>query len=175
MDPRHRATLALAAALALLPACATKYVSEQASRDHSLLVISIDMSRSPSYWRKVSLICEDRQGARPWWFMHTDGEGLYYQEGAPVGRCWLQGGFQDGIVTRIYQLPEDPGQNPTTTSIPRPGIHYMGSFKYQGAGGDDFKLVPNKAVSEREALKRVLPWTEGTAWNALVRKKLGAP
>jgi hypothetical protein len=172
MNVRFRA-LALAA-FAMLPACATKQVSPQASKDHSLLVVHIDLSKAPSYWRKVAVLCEDRRGGKPWWHMHTDDAGLYYQEGAPVGRCWLTGGFQGGVVTRIYKLPETPDQNPTTVSIARPGVHYMGSFKYQGAGADEFRLVPTKAVSEREALRRVLPYTEGTPWNGMVRKRLGA-
>ena len=161
-------------AFALLAACASQRVSSQAGKDESLVVIHLDLSRSPSYWRKVPLICEDRRGERPWWNMHTDGDGLYFQEGAPVGRCWITGGFQDGIVTRIYKLPEKPSENPTTLSIAKPGVHYMGSFKFEPTGGEDFRLVPTRAVSEREALKRVLPLTEGTGWNALVRRKLGA-
>jgi hypothetical protein len=48
----------------------------------------------------------------------------------------------------------------------------MGSFKYQGRG-DDFDLVPTRAVSEKEALRRVLPFTEGTGWNGVVRQRLG--
>jgi hypothetical protein len=163
------------AALALLPACSfpSKQVGQRTRADESIVVVYIDLSRSPSYWRKTAILCDDGKGGKPWWTMHTDREGLYYQEGAPVGRCWLTGGFQDGITTRIYKLPETADKNPTTVAIRKPGVTYMGSFRYQPRG-DDFELVPTKAVSEKEALRRVLPFTEGTGWSALVKQRLSA-
>ncbi len=176
MTTRTRLTsAAAAAALLLLPACAfkSKQVGQRTRSDESLVVVHLDLSRSPSYWRKTAILCDDGKGGKPWWHMRTDGEGLFYQEGAPVGRCWLTGGFQDGHVTRIYKLPETADKNPTTTGIRKPGVQYMGSFKYQPQG-DDFRLEPTKAVSEKEALRRVLPYTEGTAWNAVVRQRLHA-
>jgi hypothetical protein len=147
-------------------------VGQRLAADHSLVVIHLDLSRSPSYWRKVPLACEDRKGGKPWWNMHTDGKGLYYQEGVPPGRCWITGGFQDGIVTRIYRLPVEAAQNQTTTAIGGPGVHYMGSWRFVPKGRDDFELVRASGVGEREALRRVLPWTQGTAWDGMVRRKL---
>ncbi|MGB8932276.1 MAG: hypothetical protein WCC48_13620 [Anaeromyxobacteraceae bacterium] len=171
MTTRLARTIALTVPL-LAAACATPYVGERTSAEHSLVVIQLDLSRSPSYWRKVPLACEDRKGGKPWWHMHTDGKGLFYQEGVPPGRCWITGGFQDGIVTRIYKLPEEAGRNPTTKAIGGAGVHYLGSWKFVPKGGDDFDLVRTQAVGEREALKQLLPWIQGTAWDGLVRRRL---
>ena len=78
------------------------------------------------------------------------------------------------IVTRIYELPESPDRNPTTVAIRKPGVQYTGSFRYQPRG-DVFELVPTKAVSEKEALRRLLRFPEGTGWSGVVRERLGAP
>lgn len=164
--------LLLLVPLGLALGCATPYVGQRTGADHSLVVIHLDLSRSPSYWRKVPLACEARGGGRPWWNMRTDGKGLYYQEGVPPGRCWITGGFQDGIVTRIYKLPVEADRNPTTRAIGGPGVHFLGSWRFVPKGGDDFELAPARSPGEREVLQRLLPWTQGTAWDGMVRKRL---
>jgi hypothetical protein len=172
MKPAHPwKILALAAWLFAQSGCASNSVGPRRSASESLVVIHLDLSRSPSYWRKVPLLCDDGRGGRPWWNMHTDGKGLFFQEGAPPGRCWITGGFQDGIVTRIYKLPETADRNPTTTVIKGPGVHYMGSYRFEPSG-DDFRLVRTNAVGERDALRRLLPWTAGTDWERVVSAKL---
>lgn len=165
-------SLALLVPLLLASACMTSRVGQRARADDSLIAIHIDLSRSPSYWRKVTLACEDRAGRRPWGHMRTDGKGLYYREGMPTGRCWITSGFQDGIVTRVYKLPVEADRNPTTKAIGAPGVHYLGSWRFVPKGRDDFELVRVSSPSESEALRRLLPWTRGTAWDAMVRKRL---
>src|SRR5512138_554533 len=151
--------LLLGLPLLLALGCATPYVGQRTGANDSLVVIHLDLSRSPSYWRKVPLACEARGGGKPWWRMRTDGKGLFYQEGVPPGRCWITGGFQDGQITRIYKLPVEPERNQTTMTIGGPGVHYMGSWRYVPKPGGEFELVRVNAVGEREALRGVLPWT----------------
>jgi hypothetical protein len=50
----------------------------------------------------------------------------------------------------------------------------MGAFRYAPVDKKHFKLVRIKDPSEREAMKRLLPLTEGTPYGALVKQRIGA-
>ncbi len=153
--------------------CAGKRVAARRDEGTSIVVAHIDARRSPRTWKDVPVRCQDREGKYDWWKMRQDGDGLVYVENVPSGgSCWITGGFNGGIDVYVFKLPPEAAGNPTATRIPRPGAWFMGSFRYQPLGDDEFEFVRVATPSEREVMTRLLPQTEGTPWEALVRSRL---
>ncbi len=159
----------------LIAGCASRQVAAQRDEETSLVVVHFDLRRSPRSWNQVPIRCKERDGQMSWWHMRSDGDGMYYQENVPIGSCWILGGFNGGNAVYVFKLLDDPEQNPTTVRVTRPGVHFMGSFRYEARGGDEFVLVRADSPRERELFKRLLPYTAGTAWEGLVKRRLKTP
>jgi hypothetical protein len=156
-----------------LSACGTAHVSDRWDKDRSIVAIYLDLTGAP-VGNAITLWYQDLTGKRTWTIMRNDGAGLFFIEYMPIGQVWLAGGSSGVSYVYSIELPEDPAANPTTLQIRKPGAYYMGAFRYAPVDKKHFKLVRIKDPSEREAMKRLLPLTEGTPYGALVKQRIGA-
>jgi len=60
--------------------------------------------------------------------------------------------------------------------ISKPGVYYIGSYKYKGnkplVGRYTFELVPSKTPSERELLEKILVYAEHEHWRQMITQRL---
>ena len=160
--------MALAATLA---ACGAPRVSRP-SHDASLYVAYIDAKRAPMRWRDVPLHCEGPNKAILSWNMRRDEAGLLFVENAPTGKCWILGGFNGGPRDYVFKLPDDPARNLTAVTPKRPGVQYMGAYRFEPGLAGSFRLVKVDDPAEMDVLTTVLPYVHGTAWSDVVKKRL---
>jgi hypothetical protein len=60
--------------------------------------------------------------------------------------------------------------------IDKPGLHYLGAYKYKraktGFNQYKFELIPLTSPNQKEVLQKILPHTKGTQWEDVIRKRL---
>ena len=62
--------------------------------------------------------------------------------------------FGQGDEANIYTFPKN--NNPLTINIKKPGVYFMGSYKFIDHKKDQFDIKPIKAPSEKTVLKMIL-------------------
>jgi hypothetical protein len=75
-----------------------------------------------------------------------------------------------------YNLP-DFTKNETALVIAKPGLYYMGAYKYVKTGTfwkPSFTIERIKEPGEKEVLTGLLPFSTGTQWEALIKKRIEA-
>lgn len=109
-------------------------------------------------------------------------DGAFYRENIKPGAYqFTEFGGSGTIGSRMlynanyftYSFPRQTGG----FHVKEPGLHYMGAFKFKKAGSflnRKFDIEPIKSPSEKEVLEKILPYTEGTEWEARVRAHLKA-
>ncbi len=166
---RRAAGLALCAALAA--GCGNPNIAKPAHRA-SLYVAFIDAKRAPMKWRDVPLHCEGPKGEIVSWNMHRDEAGLLFVENAPTARCWILGGFNGGPRDYVFKLADDPKRNLTAVEPKKPGVQYMGAYRFEPGLAGSFRLVKVDDPGEMEVLGSVLPYLLNTPWSDVVKKRL---
>jgi hypothetical protein len=185
MTMRYRSVLrvgatAFAAAL-LLTGCASGPPGRDVNDPTSSLVFGfVDMEEAPTDVEWVSLkqvaTATDTEG---YWRLGVE-DGLAFNQYLPVGSYQMAkfGGSDFGSGEVEYNFPSY-GKNETAVRITRPGVYFLGSYKYVKvktgffeAGKFDFKRVD--APAERELLERLLKSKEikGTQWVARINARL---
>jgi hypothetical protein len=158
----------------LLSSCGTTRVSDRWDKDRSIVAIYLDLTKTPVS-NAVTVWYQDLEGKKSWTIMRNDGEGLYFIEYMPMGQVWLAGGSAGSINVQSMEMPQDPATNPTTLRITKPAAYYMGAFRYEPVDKKHFRMARLKEPIEREAMKRLLPFTEGTPYSDLVKKRIASP
>ncbi len=112
----------------------------------------------------------------------------YRSVDAVSGMFWY-----DQLVPGSYQLVEfggsscwknmaanysmqDFSQNETALVIAKPGLYYMGAYKYRKVGGffsNKFSIDRVDNPSEKEVLQRMLKYSKDTQWEAMIKKRIG--
>jgi hypothetical protein len=184
MDPISRSSVLKPAAALLVSALLLSGCASTPGRDindptSSLVFGFVDMSEAPTDVDWVSLKQVGAPADEGFWSLGVD-DGLVYNEYLPVGSYQMAqfggSGFMAGDVR--YNFPSY-GKNETAVRIAKPGIYFLGSYKYLKvktgffeAGKFDFKRVD--APGERELLERILKQKEikGTQWVARINARL---
>jgi hypothetical protein len=172
---------AASAALAFLSACASGQIGPTRDVDdpgNSLVFAYVDMGDAPTSVDSASL---KPQGEEGFWTMGIE-DGLMFQEYLPPGSYQLASlegsSFLHGDV--VYSFPLY-GRNEASVAIQKPGIYFLGSFKYKEVktgffeqGKFDIERVDSP--TEVELLNRMLKqkWVKGTQWEARIRARLAA-
>lgn len=144
----------------------------------SLVFAYVDMSEAPTKINGASL---KPQGEEGYWHMNVAKDGqLLTQQHLPPGAyqiTTLEGsGFLAG--DNVYRFPTY-GRNETAVRIQKPGIYFMGAYRYVKVKtgmfeGGKFAIERVKSPSELELLQRVQKesWVKGTQWEARIRNRI---
>jgi hypothetical protein len=145
---------------------------------NSLVFGYVDMADAPTKINTVTLQQVAPPSDKPYW--HTGArEGLFHIAYLPQGSFQLAtlrgSGFWSGDVR--YNFPRQGSE--TAVRITKPGIYFLGSYKYKGVKtgffeGGKFDIERVKSPSEAELLRRILEDKEikGSAWEARIRQRL---
>jgi hypothetical protein len=71
---------------------------------------------------------------------------------------------------------QDFSRNETALVIAKPGLYYMGSYKYRKVGGffsNKFTIERAATPSEKQLLQKMLEYSTGTQWEAMIKKRIG--
>ena len=176
----------LAAALVTGGCTGHRFLTEAEGDTRSLAFGFIDMSEAPSNLNYFNLKQVRPKTDKPYRQMRLDGTGMFYIENLPVGSyqvsdfggpcrrfllfCFHSADFYE------YTFPEH-GRNETAARITRPGIYFLGAYKYEPVKTswfkpDQFDIARIESPTEAELLERLLPYATGTQWESIVRSRL---
>lgn len=129
-----------------------------------------DMKNAPSDLRWVSI---KRYGDKPLYYEAGAREGMFWHVGIAAGSYQVETFGGQGGIPMLTSSPYrynfgTRGRNDTAVRVKRPGIYYMGAYRYvEHKGGfmetDRFEMKSVKAPSEKEVLKRLITEMESDA------------
>lgn len=173
--------LLLLAMLLTLAACGSSSIGPKRDINdpsNSLVFAFVDMSEAPT---KIDSAHLKPQGEEGYWRMSVADDGqLISQAYLPPGAYQLAtlrgSGFFAG--ENVYRFPEY-GRNQTALRIQKPGVYFMGSFRYAKVKtgffeGGKFMIEKVQSPTESELLQRLQKedWVKGTQWEARIRNRL---
>ena len=177
---RHRNWLLFGLIAAGLLACASRGPERDINDSSNSLVFGyIDMADAPTSVAYASLVQVAPPSNAPYWALAVRW-GLFYHAALPPGSYQLSSFGGSGVFSgqHKYNFPRQGSQ--TALRIAKPGIYYLGSFKYKKVSTGMFeqgKFAIEKIdkPSEADLLKLILD--EGTdikssAWNDKIRTRL---
>ncbi len=143
----------------------------------SLVFGFIDMKGAPTKMSNATLKQVKPLSKKPYWYMGTNGKGLFWDEQLPPGSYQL---FSFGghsfwrNASFTYNMPEF-GKNETAVVIKKPGLYYVGSYKFEKTGSffnPKFDLVKTDSPSEKEILQQLLALGIGTEWEKVIENRI---
>lgn len=117
----------------------------------------------------------------------SNNEGLFYLENLPLGSYEITsvGGPEKGLLPNAYyewDMPQNSDDKAFRKRMQiraeKPGVYYVGSYKINKLkdggffGTDKYETVITKEVSEKQALKKLLTYADGTKWKNIIRKRI---
>lgn len=165
----------------LLAACGSSSIGPERDINdptNSLVFAYVDMSEAPTKIDGASL---KPQGEEGYWHMNVAKDGqLLSQPYLPPGSYQLSqlegSGFFAG--NNVYRFPAY-GRNETSVRIQKPGIYFLGSFRYAKVKTgffeeSKFAIQRTNQPSELELLQRLEKesWVKGTQWEARIRSRI---
>jgi hypothetical protein len=165
--------------LLFLAGCASDAIGPERDLNdptNSLVFAYIDMSDAPTGVEDASL---KPQGEEGYWHLGVD-DGLLYQAHLPAGSYQLAtlsgSSFFKGEVD--YNFPVY-GQNESAVRIQKPGIYFLGSFKYQEVKTGIFEkgkfdIERADTPTELELLNKLmqLKWVKGSQWEKRIQARI---
>ena len=133
-------------------------------KNRSVVFGFFDMEDAPS-WGGIDWVSVKRYKPKKGYFAAAVEDGLFYHIGVPNGSFQVD---EFGRNTRFYSNARyvynfgGKGRNKTGRIIKKPGVYYMGSYKYKNIDSgsiwkpDNFKMVKSKGPSEKVLLKKLL-------------------
>jgi hypothetical protein len=168
--------MCLLLAVAVLAGCGT-HLRNPADDTRSLAYGFVDMEDAPTKlaWATIKQMKPVKD--KPYWGAGADGSGLFWNEHLEPGSYMLTS-FGGHSVLRnasyTYEMPEY-GSNGTAKVIKKPGMYYMGAYKYTKEGSffnPKFSIEPVESPTEREVLEMLLPLSTGTQWEAMIKARI---
>lgn len=178
--PRLRPFIALLAALALLAGCGTSGPTRRIDDPANSLVFGyIDMSDAPTGVDAAWLQQLSPPTEAPYWSLGVN-KGLFQSGYIPPGTYQISRFFGSGFFAgkNNYDFPRQG--NPTSVRIDKPGIYFLGAYKYRSEKSGFFE--PGKFSIERiakpneaELLARILEEDDeikGSPWAEKIRARI---
>ncbi len=178
----------LFAVLALtLTACGAPHVREMSDPATTLVFGYISQSDKPMDYGWVQLKHTDSRG-NVTYYTTSAYDGMFYAENLPLGKYSIHR-FGQGTMRPMGNSPTlaggsgsmwilgDEGGAGTATVVKKPGVHYMGSFKYTYVepktffGRGSFAFDRADAPPEKELLQHLLAYTKNTKWEGRVQAR----
>jgi len=168
------------ALIALLAGCASGGPERDINDPTNSLVFGyVDMDEAPTSVSYASLMQVAPPTEAPYWSL-TVRKGLFYSAYLPAGSYQLSRFGGSGFLAGEHQYNFGRQGNQTALRITKPGIYFLGSFKYKKVSSGlfeqgKFSIDKIDKPAEAELLKRILD--EGTdmktsAWNDKIRARL---
>lgn len=143
---------------------------------NSLVFLYVDMGDAPTGIDDATL---KPQGEEGYWHLTVE-DGLMYQRYLPNGSYQLSrlagSSFLHGEV--LYDFPAY-GQNASAIRIQKPGVYFLGAFKYKEVKtgffeAGKFDIERADSPTELELLNRMLKedWVKGSQWDARIRARI---
>ncbi len=106
---------------------------------------------------------------------------MFYSTYLPPGSYQLSHFGGSGFFAGQYRYNVGQQGNETSVRIKKPGIYYIGSYKYKKVktgffSQDQFSIQKVKSPSEADLLKRILDAdsdVKNSVWNNRIRARLG--
>ena len=158
-----------------LGGCGGSKMMDEMESHNSMVFGYIDMSDSPaSELAAFSLRQVAPKTDKPYWNMRVH-EGVFYLENVTPGSYQLNqfggpGGFFSSASFYWFNFPRQS----EGFRIRKPGIYYLGAFKYKKAGSfwnPKFDIEPVKSPSEREVIEKILEFSKDTKWEGQLRSR----
>jgi hypothetical protein len=93
--------------------------------------------------------------------------GSYQLVGFSGHDWWMNSGVS-------YSMP-DFEKNDTAVAFTKPGLYFLGAYKYRKTGTfffPKFEMEKVASPSEKDLLKKLMPYSTGTQWEALILKRI---
>jgi len=160
-------TFSLLLSALLLNGCATAPDPiDPKDKNRSVVFGFFDMEDAPS-WGGIDWVSvrQYKPRTKKGYFAAAVKDGLFYHIGLPNGSFQVD---SFGRNTRFYSNTRytynfgGKGRNQTARKIKRPGVYYMGSYKYKAIDSgsffkpDNFKMIKTKKPREKELLKKLI-------------------
>lgn len=153
----------------------------------SLVFGYVDMADAPSSLQWASLKRYDAE--KPVWYDMAARDGLIFHIGIGPGSYQVEKFGGQGGIPLLTRVPHEynfgtRGRNETAIRIQKPGVYFLGAYKYIDRPGglfkaDKFQMQSVKAPSEKELLQRLISVLESdsdtkiyTRQIALAKKRL---
>jgi hypothetical protein len=167
-------------ALALLTACSSGGHGRSVDDPSNSLVFGfIDMGDAPTKISGASIMQVAPPTDKPYWGMDVR-NGLLYTYYLPPGSYQLASISGSSFWRGDYRYNFPRQGNEQAVRISKPGIYFLGSYKYKGVKtgffeGGKFDIERVSSPSEAELLRRILEEDKeikGSAWEAKIRQRL---
>lgn len=166
--------------LGLLAGCASS--GPERSMDdptNSLVFGYIDMAAAPTGVKSAWITQVAPPSETPYWGLGVT-NGLFYNSYLPPGSYQLSKFSGSGFFAGQYEYNFPRQGNQTALRIAKPGIYFLGSYKYKKAKSgifeqDKFSIQKINKPTEAELLKRILEEdsaVRGSAWGQKIRARL---
>jgi len=171
----------LLAALAALAGCAGGGHGRDINDPTNSLVFGyVDMSDAPTKVSGAQIMQVAPPTDRPYWGTDVR-DGLFYTYYLPPGSYKLSTLHGSSFLRGEYQynFPRQGGGN-TTVRIEKPGIYFLGAYKYKTVKtgffeGAKFGIEPVASPTEAELLQRILdkdPELQKSVWAEKIRSRI---
>jgi len=166
-------------AVALVAGCASGPTRDINDPTNSLVFGFIDMSDAPTGVQYAWIQQVAPPTDAPYWSMGVR-EGIFYSSYLPAGSYQLSAVGGSAFLRGEYRYSFGRQGNQTQLRINKPGIYYLGSFKYRTVKtgmfeGAKFAIEKVKQPDEAELLRKLLE-KEGelkdSAWAEKIRARL---
>lgn len=169
------------AVLFIMGGCSSgsRYMEEYNGPNQSLVYGYIDMKEAPAKLGWVSMKQIKPRTDKPYYGFWIR-KGFFYRINVPQGSYKFTkfGGFNGWSNTQwTFSFPSQ-GRGSMDPVIRRPGMHYVGSWKYKKVKTGIFKpgkfdIVRTNSVSEKEILEHMLPYAKHEKWKKMIERRLG--
>lgn len=156
-----------------------KIKDDKDAASKSLIFGYVDMQDAPTDLDWVSVRQVLPKTDKPYWNEFTN-DGMFWNSHLTNGAYQMDSfGGHSGWrnVDFTFALPRQYAEK-LRLKIDKPGIYYLGSYKYIKVKtgffeADKFDFVPVKSPTEHELLERLLKdYTRGPDWDARIRKRM---
>lgn len=167
-------------ALLLVAGCSSEPTRDINDPTNSLVFGYIDMSNAPTpvshAW--IEQLAPPTTGS-PYWTMEVK-DGMFYAGDLPAGKYQMNSVWGSAFLKGDYSYGFGRQSKQTQVRITKPGIYYLGSFKYRPVKtgmfeGAKFAIDRIKDPSEAELLKKLLEndsTLKNSAWAEKIRARL---
>ena len=177
---KHRIWLVLGLTLGLLAGCASSGPSRDINDPTNSLVFGyIDMDDAPTKASYAWMVQVAPPSDAPYWGLGVS-KGLFYNSYLPPGSYQLSKLGGSGFFAGQHEYSFPRQSNQTALRISKPGIYFLGSYKYQKVKTGmfeqgKFKIEKMGKPTEAELLKRLLDEDsdiKDSAWREKIRARL---